>query len=162
MGRRKKKPLPPYIPETFDVICYSYRWRFEVKPSQILDSGNGVFSTQNIPKGTLIGFYTGRVRFQDQVSIYPGYLLHVSDHVFIDGGYNPRNVTVMINDAHRSPYKNNCEFYYFGTEDEYDRDCVENTDEDGEIQVVPLIGIKTTADIKDGEELFLCYGPDYW
>jgi hypothetical protein len=159
--RRKKNELPLYVEPTPEVLNYSYRWRFEVKVSQIPDSGNGVYSLQFIPKETIIGFYSGNVRNREQIPLYPGYLLEVTPLIYIDGGFSPRNITAMINDAHRSPYHNNCDFHYFGNDEQFNKDCDENVI-DGEIQVVPLIGIKTIRDIGNGEELFLCYGTDYW
>ena len=70
------------------------------------------------------------------------YCLEITKNVTIDAAEYPRNYMAMINDSKGSKFNNNCKF------------VVNKKDF--------LASIVSTRDIKNGEELFIDYGPVYW
>ena len=123
----------------------------KIKPSQIPNSGNGVWTYTFIPKGTRIGYYEGRVLCdENQITDYS---FTLNKKWFVDGLQFPRSIIAMINDVYNTNLKTNCEF------DVQTRDI--NT---GEL----LLGknrrvfLASTEDIHEGTELFASYGDDYW
>jgi hypothetical protein len=123
-----------------------------VEKSNILNSGNGIFSYQNIPKETLIGYYEGILK-DDDGSCVGDYSFSLNKRWYIDARSYPRSYIAMINDAHGSKFKNNCEFRM-----ELE-DPITGKKRKPHERKVTLWSIKN---IKAGQELYADYGTDYW
>lgn len=115
-----------------------------VKKSNIKNAGNGLYSVQNIPKDTMIGFYKGNILFGNNK--ITDYSFEISPKYFIDASEFPRCYIAMINDAQNSQFVNNCEFR-----------MIEN-----KIKKNNKICLYSIKDIKKGDELFASYGEEYW
>jgi len=124
----------------------------EIKQSIIKNAGRGVFAKRNIPKGKILGKYTGKKHFakndemkNDSSFMDNKYLFLISqtdsDILFIDGS-DGGNWTCMINGAKTALEKNKINIQTFLDKED--------------------IYFQTTRTIKKGDELLFDYGPYYW
>ena len=135
MGRRGRVPYT-YIPPV-EEYYHNSPYKLEIRKSQIIEAGNGVYAMEAIPSNVRVDIYTGDEMNHGYASPY---YLSVSDNYGIDAQSFPRCYMAMINDAHGSEFQNNCEIRINGR--------------------VPEIW--TIADIPACTELMMSYGPDYW
>lgn len=123
-----------------------------VEQSNIPNAGNGIFTYQNIPKETLIGYYDGVLK-KDNGSCVGDYSFSLNKSWYVDARTYPRAYIAMINDAHGSKFKNNCEFRLELHDPKTGKKRKPNERK---------ITLWSLNDIKAGEELFADYGKDYW
>lgn len=123
-----------------------------VEPSNILNAGNGIFTYQHIPKETLIGYYDGILK-KDDGSCVGDYSFSLNKSWYVDARTFPRSYIAMINDAHGSKFKNNCEFRL---------EVIDPLTEKKRKPHERKITLWSIKDIKSGTELFADYGSDYW
>jgi SET domain-containing protein len=116
----------------------------DIKPSNIKNSGNGLFSLQNIPNETMIGYYVGDILSGNNK--VTDYSFQISKKYFIDAKEFPRCYIAMINDAKNSQFVNNCEFRII----------------EKKIKKNNKICLYSIKDIKRSDELFASYGDEYW
>jgi SET domain-containing protein len=116
----------------------------DIKPSNIKNSGNGLFSLQNIPNETMIGYYIGDILSGNNK--VTDYSFQISKKYFIDANEFPRCYIAMINDAKNSQFVNNCEFRII----------------EKKIKKNNKICLYSIKDIKRCDELFASYGDEYW
>jgi hypothetical protein len=116
----------------------------DIKPSNIKNGGNGLFSLQNIPNETMIGYYVGDILSGNNK--VTDYSFQISKKYFIDAKEFPRCFIAMINDAKNSEFVNNCEFR-----------IIEN-----KIKKKNKICLYSIKNIKRCDELFASYGDEYW
>lgn len=118
----------------------------EIKESNIPGAGKGLFTTIDIPKGTRITEYKGRVRkwkeVEDDHDNY--YILYVTRNNVIDAKRYKTAIAKYINDAKGlkkiKGLNNNTEFVREGKR----------------------MFVEATKNITAGSELFVGYGKDYW
>ena len=118
----------------------------EIKQSQIIEAGMGVYATKKIPKNYNILEYIG-TRYESIEETNP-YILQVTNTMYIDASCPYSCTARFVNNCRpcdKSHYKlrgNNCKFSInVKTKKAY---------------------IKTTRIIGAGEELFVSYGTSYW
>jgi len=117
-----------------------------VKTSTIPGSGNGLFTTEFIPKGTRVVEYKGRITTWKDVEKdwKNGYIYTVNRNLVIDAGRTLKALARYANDARGltrvKGITNNCTYVNDGRR----------------------AFIETTKDIPAGAELFVDYGRDYW
>jgi len=116
----------------------------DIKPSNIKNSGNGLFSLQNIPNETMIGYYIGDILSGNNK--VTNYSFQISKKYFIDAKEFPRCYIAMINDAKNSQFVNNCEFRII----------------EKKLKKNYKICLYSIKDIKKSDELFASYGDEYW
>jgi SET domain-containing protein len=116
----------------------------DIKPSNIKNGGNGLFSLQNIPNETMIGYYIGDILSGNNK--VTDYSFQISKKFFIDAKEFPRCYIAMINDAKNSQFVNNCEFRII----------------EKKIKKNNKICLYSIKDIKRCDELFASYGDEYW
>ena len=116
----------------------------DIKPSNIKNSGNGLFSLQNIPNETMIGYYIGDILYGNNK--VTDYSFQISKKYFIDAKEFPRCYIAMINDAKNSQFVNNCEFRII----------------EKKLKKNNKICLYSIKDIKRSDELFASYGDEYW
>ena len=116
----------------------------DIKPSNIKNGGNGLFSLQNIPNETMIGYYKGDILSGNNK--VTDYSFQISKKYFIDAKEFPRCYIAMINDAKNSQFVNNCEFRII----------------EKKIKKNNKICLYSIKDIKRYDELFASYGDEYW
>ena len=116
----------------------------DIKPSNIKNGGNGLFSLQNIPNETMIGYYIGDILSGNNK--VTDYSFQISKKYFIDAKEFPRCYIAMINDAKNSQFVNNCEFRII----------------EKKIKKNNKICLYSIKDIKRYDELFASYGDEYW
>jgi hypothetical protein len=114
--------------------------KLDIKKSQILLAGFGVFANEFIPKNTICGTYDGKCIIGGYKMKHSNYLIFISKKLSIDAQEYPRCYMAMINDAYNSDFVNNCIFIYKKKK----------------------VIIMTTQDINIGDELFVSYGSSYW
>ena len=110
-------------------------------------AGKGLFTKKNIPKGTRITEYKGRIQPWKDVKDedgYNGYLMYINRNTVINGLHYKKTFARYANDAigltRIKGIRNNAEFVSEG------RRCF----------------LETLRDIKPGEEIFVGYGKEYW
>lgn len=118
----------------------------EIKQSKIKNAGRGLFATKNFAKGEFICWYFGCLIEKDFVEngYYDSdYLLHNPHHsdLIIDAEDEKSCYGRYINDS-LGLKKNNCEFNFY-------------TD-------TTSVGIIATKNIKNGDEIYISYGIDFW
>ena len=92
---------------SFDNFYYNNtKFILDIKPSNIKNGGNGLFSLQNIPNETMIGYYKGDILSGNNK--VTDYSFQISKKYFIDAKEFPRCYIAMINDAKNSQFVNNC------------------------------------------------------
>lgn len=130
---------------SFDNFYYNNtKFILDIKPSNIKNGGNGLFSLQNIPNETMIGYYAGDILSGNNK--VTDYSFQISKKYFIDAKEFPRCFIAMINDAKNSQFVNNCEFR-----------IIEN-----KIKKKNKICLYSIKNIKRCDELFASYGDEYW
>ena len=130
---------------SFDNFYYNNtKFILDIKPSNIKNGGNGLFSLQNIPNETMIGYYKGDILSGNNK--VTDYSFQISKKYFIDAKEFPRCYIAMINDAKNSQFVNNCEFR-----------IIEN-----KIKKKNKICLYSIKNIKRCDELFASYGDEYW
>jgi len=118
----------------------------KIKVSTIPQAGKGLFTTVDIPKGTIITEYTGRRVAWSEVEndVDNGYIYYIDDDNVIDALLDPKSPGRYANDAagltRVRGIKNNAEYY----------------EEDNRVF------IRAKTNIAAGSEIFVSYGPDYW
>lgn len=118
-----------------------------VKKSKLPKAGKGLFTKVDIPKGTRLVEYKGRVQpwreVKDEDGIN-GYLMYINRNVVINGLTAMKSLARYANDAgglvRLAGVRNNSEFISEG------KRCY----------------IDATRNIKAGEEIFASYGREYW
>lgn len=120
----------------------------EVKPSQIPNAGNGLFTKVFIPKGENIVEYKGKITTWKEVSKQDGnnlYIMYVTEKHVIDAGNAKKSFARYANDAKGltkiEGLKNNGIYVH----DKKKR-----------------VFIEAKRDIQAGEEILVGYGGDYW
>lgn len=118
-----------------------------IKKSKLPNSGKGLFTKRNIPKGTRIVEYKGKLRaWKDvkHVDGHNGYLMYITRHAVIDAQPATKTFGRYANDANGfvrvKGLKNNCEYVSEGNK------CY----------------IESLRAIKRREEIFVSYGKDFW
>ena len=118
-----------------------------IKKSKLPNAGKGLFTKKNIPKGTRIVEYKGKLRAWKDVKHldgYNGYLMNITRHAVIDALPTIKTFGRFANDASgfvKVPgLRNNCEYVSDG------KRCY----------------IESLRAIRKGEELFVSYGRDFW
>lgn len=119
-----------------------------VKKSTLPDAGKGLFTKTDIPKGTRITEYKGKVmtwkEVEAQVDDHNGYVFWFSNRHVIDAWKTKKGVAHFANDAKGivrvAGVKNNSEY----------------ETENGRCYIV------ATRDIAAGSEIFVDYGAEYW
>lgn len=118
-----------------------------VKKSTLPNAGKGLFTKRDIPKGTRIVEYKGRLRAWKEVKHLDGcnaYLMYITRHAVIDALPATKTLGRYANDAKgfvRIPGKrNNAEYVSEG------KRCY----------------IEALRTIRKGEEIFVSYGTDFW
>lgn len=118
----------------------------KVKTSTIPQSGKGLFTAIDVPKGTVITEYIGRRATWADVEDDADnpYIYFIDEQNVIDASNDLKSLGRYANDAAgltRVPgLKNNAEYY----------------EEDNRVY------IKAKAPIPAGSEIFVSYGKDYW
>jgi hypothetical protein len=118
-----------------------------VKKSKLPNAGKGLFIKKDIPKGTRLVEYKGKLRMWKEVRHLDGhnaYLMYISRNAVIDALPAIRTLGRFANDANGfekvQGLKNNCEYVSEGNK------CY----------------IESLRSIKKGEEIFVGYGKDFW
>lgn len=118
-----------------------------VKKSGLPKAGKGLFTKIDLPKGTRVVEYKGRIQpwreVKDEDGIN-GYLMYINRNVVINGLKAVKTLARYANDAgglvRLEGIRNNSEFVSEG------KRCF----------------IEATRNIKAGEEIFAGYGREYW
>lgn len=118
-----------------------------VKKSGLPKAGKGLFTKIDLPKGTRVVEYKGRIQpwreVKDEDGIN-GYLMYINRNVVINGLKAVKTLARYANDAgglvRQEGIRNNSEFVSEG------KRCF----------------IEATRNIKAGEEIFAGYGREYW
>ncbi len=118
-----------------------------VKKSSLPDAGKGLFTKKEIPKGTRIVEYKGKLRTWKEVKHldgYNGYLMFINRQAVIDALPAIKTFGRYANDASGfvkvKGLKNNAEYVSEGNR------CF----------------IESLRTIRKGEEIFVGYGKDFW
>ena len=118
-----------------------------VKKSQIPGAGKGLFTRIDIPKGTRIVEYKGRIQTWKEVKHedgYNGYLLRLSWQVVINALNHKKAIARYTNDARGlvkiKGLRNNAEYVVDG------KQCF----------------VESKRGISKGEEILVGYGNEYW
>jgi SET domain-containing protein len=121
--------------------------QLSIQPSGLPGAGNGLFTTQFIPKGTLIIEYKGKISAWKDVhhdNGNNGYIYYVNRNHVIDASKHPNELARYANDARgltKIPgITNNAEYT-----------------EDGK-----KVFIRAKKNIQPGEEILVAYGKEYW
>ncbi|CAM0138322.1 unnamed protein product [Umbelopsis sp. WA50703] len=136
------------IPKTWKDIV-------EVKPSNIPNSGNGLFAIRDLPYNTPLGFYFGVPMTEDEFD-------SLKDNVGMASQYSImyRKTVLDATDANGMPYTDQqgemyCPFHFMNENEEKNSNI---TFLEGAL--VNQVICWTKRDIKKGEELFVWYGRD--
>jgi len=118
-----------------------------LKKSGLPGAGKGLFTKKDIPKGTVIVEYKGRIHTWDEIKHEDGkngYLYYINSKRVIDAKPYKKALARYANDARgwgrAEGLRNNAEYI------EKDKRCY----------------IKSTRRILKGEEIFVGYGREYW
>ena len=118
-----------------------------LKKSNLPGAGKGLFTKKDIPKGTVIVEYKGRIHTWADIKHEDGkngYLYYINSKRVIDAKPFKKALARYANDARgwsrTKGLRNNSEYI------EKDKRCF----------------IKSTRKIKAGEEIFVGYGKEYW
>jgi uncharacterized protein len=117
-----------------------------VKPSQLPNSGNGLYTRVFIPKGTRIVEYKGRITTWNDVKDDHdnGYIYTINNNHVIDAKKTMRALARYANDARGlsriKGVTNNCDYVNDGLK----------------------AYIESKKDIQPGEEILVSYGNEYW
>ncbi|KAJ3339859.1 hypothetical protein HDU93_007744 [Gonapodya sp. JEL0774] len=140
---KEKEPLPGSLEELLDV-----------RPSSILNSGNGVYARRSIPKYTYLGFYFGVPMLEDEYDAR-------KEHMLLSNMYTIRygHIVLDATDPDGMPFTKPSLPGYC---------CLHFINEDKtRINVEYIMGakvnqiiVRTCRDILKGEELFVDYGDE--
>jgi hypothetical protein len=117
-----------------------------IKPSNIINGGKGLFSWKKpIPRGRIIGKFTGRLRTKQQLDQRYGtqvaqYAICNSRGRCIDANHTTDGAVRFANDSRGSPFQNNAKIKGRNT----------------------ILRSKATKAIPANQEIFTSYGRDYW
>ncbi|CAN5475850.1 hypothetical protein BH11BAC1_BH11BAC1_00970 [soil metagenome] len=118
-----------------------------LKKSGLPNAGKGLFTKKDIPKGTVIIEYKGRIHTWDEIKHEDGtngYLYYVNSKRVINARHSLKALARYANDAkgwsRTAGLRNNSEYI------EKNKQCF----------------IKSTRRILKGEEIFVGYGREYW
>jgi SET domain-containing protein len=118
-----------------------------VKTSTIPGAGNGLFTTEPIPRGTRIVEYKGKRSTWNDANHADGknpYIFFINRNNVIDALKFPKALARFANDAKGigkiKGINNNCEYVIEGKK----------------------VFIESIKDIPAGEEILVAYGKDYW
>lgn len=118
-----------------------------IKKSKLPNAGKGLFTKKDIPKGTRIVEYKGKLRQWREVKHMDGhnaYLMYINRNAVIDAQPAIRTLGRYANDAtgfgKRQGLNNNCEYVSEG------KKCY----------------IESLHPILKGEEILVGYGKDFW
>ena len=117
-----------------------------IKPSNIINGGKGLFSwKKSIPRGRIIGKYTGRLRTTQQLDRRYGhkvakYAICNSRGRCIDANHTTDSAVRFANDSHGSPFQNNAKIKGRNT----------------------IFRLKATKTVRPNQEIFTPYGREYW
>ena len=140
----------------------------EIRKSSIKNAGNGLFSTNFIPKDTIITEYGGKIVTEQKAqemdntnnleSLY--YSLNMGNNKTLIGNKDTKNLQKcgqLINDAGCLKNPDNLDKQdakkYIKTAEKVNCEFIIDKDK---------VFIKSIRDIKKDEELFIHYGYDYW
>ena len=119
----------------------------KVKESKISNAGKGLFTTQFIPKGTLIVEYKGRITTWKDVlngKTFNGYVYYIKRNYVIDAMPYKKALGRFANDAsglnRRRGLLNNSKFVVRGNR----------------------VFIQAIKDVDIDEEILVSYGKEYW
>jgi hypothetical protein len=134
----------------------------EVRPSQIVNGGMGVFmsstASEPIAAGAFIGFYEGV--WNCDAKNQSNYSYYINKRVCIDlSKDNRRPITAMMNDAFRTDFTNNVISKLLVDQTILESIRAKNCDNFNPCRIV---GLYATKEIRPGEELFFEYGESYW
>lgn len=121
----------------------------EIKKSSIPGAGKGVFATKLIPKGSVMGYYKGKLHTQDEYDH-----LNNKDYIFELKFRNQPNFYIDAS----SPKYSNWTRYVNGARKKSQKNMI-NTDT---YQQCFNIYFEALRDIQPGEELIISYGHHYW
>jgi SET domain-containing protein len=157
-NREKKLKIQQKIEQK---IINNTKFNFEVKLSQIENSGRGVFLHKNeniIKEGTFIGFYHGEWKLNSKNT--SPYSFYINDKLVIDIDFEkPIPITAIFNDAIYSDYSNNIISKILLSENDINKITNKNKDN---YNPNNIIGLYALRDIYPEEELFFDYGTYYW
>jgi uncharacterized protein len=133
------------MPETIEAAEEDYLY---IEPSQIPNSGQGLFTAIDIYKGEVISLFKGEILTQEEVKLRESRKEHQYFICLLDGRMmDSKNVECFAkyaNDAigkSKSTFTNNAKI---------------TLDDDGNVCLV------ATKNIKGGSEIFASYGVGYW
>lgn len=118
----------------------------QVKTSTLPGAGKGLFTKVDIPKGTIIIEYKGRVTTWDKVkdNAHNAYIYYISSRHVIDAEPFPKEIARYANDARGltrlKGTSNNCVYERIGRQ----------------------VFVRAAKDISAGSELLVSYGKGYW
>lgn len=140
MVNKKYKSKHSYV-FTEEVVEYYHNSKFdlEIKKSNILAAGFGVFTNEFIPANTFIDFYKGNTCSGLKGGLY---FFSLNNVLGIDAQSYPRCYMAMINDSYNSDFTINCEFII--------------NEKDKKVE------IWSCKNIEENSELFISYGDSYW
>jgi len=144
----KKKTVKYYNNTFFDL---------KLAPSQIENSGLGVYSCQYIPKDSFIGYYEGVWNHLMKTASNYSYYINYRTVIDIDPLNKP--YTCMFNDAYRTDFSNNIKSEVLLDDNIIEKISIKNS---YKIDVNKVVGLYSTKDIYPGEEMFFEYGDFYW
>ena len=126
--------------EPLEEYYHTSTYKLQIGSSTILNAGKGVFADEYIERDIFIDYYYGNeIEYIGTGPYFVGFE-DGSRILGIDGIVFPRCYMAMVNDAYRTPFRNNCR-----------------------IDVVnEQIEIWSIADIFSGQELLMNYGSNYW
>jgi hypothetical protein len=152
MHKKKKNSTSYYNNTAFDL---------EVRPSQIVDAGQGLFLNANapgpIPAGAFIGYYEGVWNCDPKK--HSNYSHYINKRVCIDIDFTHQPITSMMNDAYRTDYKNNVISKILVNEPILESIRSKNCDK---FDPCRMVGLYALTQINPGQELFFEYGESYW
>lgn len=148
-NKQKDKHNYIYLPPK-EEYYHNSNFNLIIKPSNIHNSGKGVFTLDFIPSNTFIDYYEGIV--MNYLSC-GSYFLKICDNYGIDAQIFPRCYMAMINDTFGSNYHHNCKFII-------NKNKLNDDDNDSDSKY--NVEVWSIKDILKDEELYISYGDEYW
>jgi len=136
---RRKSRIDHKYNEPKEEYYHNSKYNLEIKQSNILGAGKGVFTNECINSNTFIDEYTGNIM---KHICCGSYFILLRDGYGIDAQEYPRCYMAMINDIKNSKFEYNCKL------------IIDNVND--------LVEVWSIKNIEAGEELFLDYGDSYW
>ena len=123
--------------------------KLQIKTSQIPNSGNGLYTTQDIKKGQVIVPYGGKVitieEYRESGSTYG---IHINKKYILDGASTQSGL---------GRWANSCT-----SRNKKSKDCRGNNAKIAINAKNMTANLKATRNISSGEEIFLSYGRGFW